>query len=169
MYKNSDALLYIFREPGETNQSKRALKSNSLMFSQQEIFLRQNWMNVKIKEELFWEKPKQIQTKVLTGTGSSTSLSLWKCSHWRKEVLPVEKARRANKLRNSASSFHWLSSSIFTYSLSSFVVGPASVAPPLISTIWCFRPHKSYIFCEDMILATCQCQHMLSWSQFTVV
>ena len=42
MYKNSDALLYIFREPGETNQSKRALKSNSLMFSQQEIFLRQN-------------------------------------------------------------------------------------------------------------------------------
>ena len=58
MYKNSDALLYIFREPGETNQSKRALKSNSLMFSQQEIFLRQNWMNVKIKEELFWEKNK---------------------------------------------------------------------------------------------------------------
>ena len=23
---------------------------------------------------------------------------------------------------------------------------PASVTPPLISTIWCFRPHKPYIF-----------------------
>ena len=28
-------------------------------------------------------------------------------------------------------------------------------------TIWCFRPYKPYIFCEDMILATCQCQHIL--------
>ena len=40
-------------------------------------------------------------------------------------------------LRNSASSFHWLSSSIFSYSR--LVVHPASVTPPLISTIWCFR------------------------------
>ena len=44
---------------------------------------------------------------------------------------------------------------------SMFVVRPASVTPPLISTIWCFRPYKPYIFCEDMILATCQC-HILS-------
>ena len=35
---------------------------------------------------------------------------------------------------------------------------PASVSSPLISTIWCFRAYKPYIFCEDMILATCQCQ-----------
>ena len=65
----------------------------------------------------------------------------------------------AIKLRNSASSFHWLSSSIFNVCL--FVCCPASVTPPLISTIWCFRPYKPYIFCEDMILATCQCQHIL--------
>ena len=31
---------------------------------------------------------------------------------------------------------------------------------PLISTIWCFRAYKLYIFCEEMILATCQCQHI---------
>ena len=61
-----------------------------------------------------------------------------------------------HKLRNSASSFHWLSSSIFNVWL---VVRPASVTSPLISTIWCFRPYKPFIFCEDMILATCQCHH----------
>ena len=60
---------------------------------------------------------------------------------------------------NETSSFHWLSSSIFTYCL---FVCPASVTPPLISTIWCFRPNKPYIFCEDIILATCQC-HILSY------
>ena len=40
-------------------------------------------------------------------------------------------------LRHSASSFHWLSSSIFTVCLfvRSFVICPASVTPPLISTI----------------------------------
>ena len=43
---------------------------------------------------------------------------------------------------------------------SMFVVRPASVTSPLISTIWCFRAYKPYIFCEDMILATCQCQHI---------
>ena len=37
---------------------------------------------------------------------------------------------------------------------------PASVTSPLISTIWCFWAYKPYIFCEDMILATCQCQHI---------
>ena len=31
---------------------------------------------------------------------------------------------------------------------------PASVTPPLSSTIWCLRPYKPYIFCVDMILAT---------------
>ena len=41
-------------------------------------------------------------------------------------------------------------------------VRPSSVTPPLISTKWCFRPYKPYIFCEDMILATCQC-HILSY------
>ena len=43
------------------------------------------------------------------------------------------------------------------------------VTPHLISTIWCFRPYKPYIFCEDMILAICQCHSLLSWAQFTVV
>ena len=43
------------------------------------------------------------------------------------------------------------------------------VTPHIISTIWCFRPYKPYIFCEDMILATCQCHSLLSWAQFTVV
>ena len=36
----------------------------------------------------------------------------------------------------------------------------ASVTSPLISTIWGFRASKPYIFCEDMILASCQCQHI---------
>ena len=27
-------------------------------------------------------------------------------------------------------------------------------------TVWCSGPHKTYIFCKDMILATCQCQHI---------
>ena len=40
------------------------------------------------------------------------------------------------------------------------VVRPALVTFPLISTIWCFRAYKPYIFCENMILATCQCQHI---------
>ena len=71
-------------------------------------------------------------------------------------------------LRNSASIFHWLSSSSI-FNVRSFVVCPASVTPPLISTIWCFRSYKPYIFCEDMILATCQCHSLLSWAQFTVV
>ena len=39
----------------------------------------------------------------------------------------------------------------------------------LISTIWCFRPYKPYIFCKDMILAACQCHSLLSWAQFAVV
>ena len=65
-------------------------------------------------------------------------------------------------LQNSASSFHRLSSSIFTCLLSSFVVRRPSriVTSPLISTIWCFTPYKPYIFCEDMILATCQCEYI---------
>ena len=58
---------------------------------------------------------------------------------------------KCSDLRNSASSFHWLSSSIFSYCPSRIVT------THLISTIWCFRPYKPYIFCEDMILATCQC------------
>ena len=61
-------------------------------------------------------------------------------------------------LRDSASSFHWLSSSIF--SCCCLVGCPASVTSPLISTIWCFRAYKPYIFCEDVILAACQCQHI---------
>ena len=64
-------------------------------------------------------------------------------------------------LRDSASSFHWPSSSIFSYcSFVRLFDRPASVTSPLISTIWCFRAYKLYIFCEDMILATCQCQHV---------
>ena len=55
---------------------------------------------------------------------------------------------------------HWLSSSIFSCLSSSFGC-PASVTSPLISTIWCFWSYKPYIFCEDMILATCQCH--LCW------
>ena len=62
-------------------------------------------------------------------------------------------------LRDSASSFHWLSSSIFSYCRSLFGC-PASVTSPLISTIWCFWAYKPNIFCEDMILATCQCLHI---------
>ena len=48
-----------------------------------------------------------------------------------------------------------------------FVRRPASVTSPLISTIWCFRAYKPYIFCEDMILVTYLL--LLSWAQFTVV
>ena len=78
----------------------------------------------------------------------------------RKMVFTVTKSQSMKdklSLRDSASSFHWLSSSIFSCS---FVVRPASVTSPPISTIWCFQAYKPYIFCEDMILATCQCQHI---------
>ena len=52
--------------------------------------------------------------------------------------------------------------SIGWVALSSVVRSSSSriVTSPLISTIWCFRAYKPYIFCEDMILATCQCQHI---------
>ena len=46
-------------------------------------------------------------------------------------------------------------------------VRTASVTSPLISTKWCFRPYKPYIFCEDMILATCQ-HHILNLTPFTL-
>ena len=58
---------------------------------------------------------------------------------------------------------HWKASCLLDELMRALVclVGcPASVTSPLISTIWCFRPYKPYIFCQDMILATCQCQHI---------
>ena len=44
----------------------------------------------------------------------------------------------------------------------SSVIGRLVVCPasPFISTVWCFRAYKPYIFCEDMILATGQCHHI---------
>ena len=52
--------------------------------------------------------------------------------------------------------------SIGWVALSSVVVvcRRASVTSPLISFLWGFRAYKLYIFCEDMILATYQCQHI---------
>ena len=70
------------------------------------------------------------------------------------------------QLRNSASSFHRLSSSVCLF------VCPASVTHPLISTIWCFWPYKPYIFCEDMILAACQHHNLQPYtfqSEFRIV
>ena len=95
--------------------------------------------------EVWWEKEMQVNMNTV-----------------QTEHLMAESTNWTHKLRNSASSFHWLSSSIFNVRLL-FVVRPASVTSPLISTIWCFRPYKSNIFCEDMILATCQCHHILIW------
>ena len=51
---------------------------------------------------------------------------------------------------------------------------PASVTSSLTSTIWCvslkLRPYKPCIFCEDMILTTCQRHHILIWwSSYTHV
>ena len=37
------------------------------------------------------------------------------------------------------------------------------VTPHLISTIWCFRPYKPYVFCKDMILAMYHHHHMIIW------
>ena len=51
----------------------------------------------------------------------------------------------------------------------SCIVRPASVTPPLISPSWCFWPYKTYIFCEDMILVTCQCQHLSSVAELSPV
>ena len=60
----------------------------------------------------------------------------------------------------------------FTFSedVSGLIWGQIFLAPtgalvtyPLISTIWCFRPYKPYIFCEDMILAMCYRHHMIIW------
>ena len=47
-----------------------------------------------------------------------------------------------------------------------------SVTAPLIPTIWCFWPYKPYIFCEDMILATCQHHNLKPYtfqSEFRIV
>ena len=76
-----------------------------------------------------------------------TVWSWWEpdCPSWR-GYWPLQHLHQVifcDFLRNSASSFHWLSSSIFTNCRSSFGC-PASVTPPLISTIWCFRPYKPY-------------------------
>ena len=95
---------------------------------------------------------RMCRTEENSGANKSPTTTKWNC----KNLL----------LRNSASSFHWLSSSIFSYC--SFVRPSRIVTPHLISTIWCFRPYKPYIFCEDMIQA-CQCHSFLSWAQFTVV
>ena len=75
-------------------------------------------------------------------------LSCWWIKNWEKNCYYFS-------LRDSVSSFHcgWVA-------LSSVFVRPASVTSPLISTIWCLWAYKPYIFCEDMILATCQCQHI---------
>ena len=54
-----------------------------------------------------------------------------------------------NILQHSASSFHGLSSSIFSF-CSSFVRRPALVTSPLIPIIWCFQAYKLYIFCQDL-------------------
>ena len=51
-----------------------------------------------------------------------------------------------------------LSSSIFPCSSVRPYVRPASVTSPLVSTVWCLRSNKPYIFCLEMILAICQ-QH----------
>ena len=103
----------------------------------------------------------------LCQAGRRTCFTVWSwwepdCPSWR-GYWPLQHLHQVifcHFLRNSASSFHWLSSSIFTYCRSSFGC-PASVTPPLISTIWCFRPYKPYIFYEDMILPTCKCHHIL--------
>ena len=53
-----------------------------------------------------------------------------------KEISRAKGENEKVKLRNSVSSFHWLSSSIFTVRLfACSVVCPALVTPPLISTI----------------------------------
>ena len=65
-------------------------------------------------------------------------------------------------LRDSASSFHWLNSSIFRYCSFGRSSRIRDTSSPLY--IWCFTPYKPYIFCEDMILATCQCHSLLSWA-----
>ena len=57
-------------------------------------------------------------------------------------------------LRNSASSFHWLSSSIF----SCLSVPHSDISSYLHYMM--FHSIQTIIFCEDMILATFQCQHI---------
>ena len=86
----------------------------------------------------------------LCQAGRRTCFTVWSwwepdCPSWR-GYWPLQHLHQVifcDFLRNSASSFHWLSSSIFTNCRSSFGC-PASVTPPLISTIWCFRPYKPY-------------------------
>ena len=90
-------------------------------------------------------------------SGTKTSCIIWHRKHAlilmfanilkRKVVILVEEAPCRN-CETQPSSIHWLSSSIFPCSfVRSFVVRPASVTSPLISTIWCSRPYKPYIFC----------------------
>ena len=86
--------------------------------------------------------------KVITLTRSLASRA-FNFDNWRRENILLH----FDSIFFSSSSRSWKTSN-------SSVGCPASVTSPLISTIWCFRAYKPYIFCEDMILATCQCQHI---------
>ena len=82
--------------------------------------------------------------------------SIWRLSviTWDQITCKVKDLSTAFCETQPPASFGWVALS------SVFVCRPASVTSPPISTIWRFRAYKSYIFCEDMILATCQCQHI---------
>ena len=82
--------------------------------------------------------------------------SIWRLSFitWDQITCKVKDLSTAFCETQPPASFGWVALS------SVFVCRPASVTSPPISTIWCFRAYKLYIFCEDMILATCQCQHI---------
>ena len=72
--------------------------------------------------------------------GSGRPHSLWSLLTWPGNIKP-------HNCTIQTSNIYWLSSTFFPCSSSPF----ASVTSPLLSTIWCFRPFKPYISCEDMI------------------
>ena len=124
-------LVGSFSRPRRSNECDQEHEYQGAHFNHLKL---NSWMS-----HCWVKKSKYEHTKAFCASVDSpnkVTLNQWQRTHM---------ARLSLELRNSASSFHWLSCSIFTYCS---VVCPASVTPSLISTIWCFRPYKPYIFCD---------------------
>ena len=78
---------------------------------------------------------------------------LWASFRWKKQTLKI--FTKCVGMFNNCETQHPASITGCIFNVCWFIRRPASVTPLLISTIWCFRPYKPYIFCEDMIQATC--------------
>ena len=117
-------------------QSRFCTISLTFCFCKVWIYL---WFGGTMKRSVFLSLQNNSQTFVC---------KLWIMWSWLCKLVAVNATQN---LQDSASSFHWLSSSIFSYC--SF--GRLSRIRPTYSHLhFMIRPYKPQIFCEDMILAT---------------